>query len=155
MTPDSSTVDLVASPSTTHHDRPRLKLKPRAPEPTGFFDGAWWPRSRDLAAEVPDLLAVLGVRLGRVERVSYRIPDWDPAPRRIVVDGGMVHLSGYLQRRALTIDVIAHRQRATLLVVPPETDADLAHRALTAAGHRDNTDDAATLLAAHPNAEDR
>jgi len=148
MTPDPKTAHLVGLPSPVDGDRTRLKLKPRTPEPTGFFDGAWWPRSRDLAAEVPALLAVLGVRLGRVERVSYRIPDWDPAPRRIAVDGGLVHLSGYLQRPALTVDVIAAHQRVTLLVVPAETDPDLAHRALTAAGHRDNADDAATLLAA-------
>lgn len=148
MTPDSSTTDLATSWPHADGDRPRLKLTPRAPEPTGFFDGAWWPRSRDLAAEVPALLTVLGVRLGRVERVGYRIPDWDPAPRRIAVDGGLVHLSGYLQRPALIVHVIAAHQRVTLLVVPAETDPDLAHRALTAAGHRDNADAAATLLAA-------
>ncbi|MCO1654029.1 DUF5994 family protein [Pseudonocardia humida] len=148
MTPDSSTTDLAAPPSPTDSDRPRLKLKPRTPDPTGFFDGGWWPRSRDLVAEVPALLAVLGVRLGRVERVGYRISDWDPTPRRIVVDGGTVHLSGYLQRPARTLDVIGRLHRVTLLVVPAETDPDLAHRALTAAGHRENADDVATLLAA-------
>jgi hypothetical protein len=148
VTPDSSTIDFAASWPHADGDRARLKLKPRTPEPTGFVDGGWWPRSRDLVAEVPALLAVLGVRLGRVERVSYRVSDWDPAPRRIAVDGGLVHLSGYLQRPALTVDVIAAHQRVTLLVVPAGTDPDLAHRALTAAGHRDNADDVATLLAA-------
>jgi hypothetical protein len=33
----------------------RLKLKPKAPT-TGYVDGAWWPRSRDLSAELPALL---------------------------------------------------------------------------------------------------
>ena len=35
----------------------RLRLKPAAPT-SGHVDGSWWPRSRDLAAELPDLLAV-------------------------------------------------------------------------------------------------
>ena len=30
----------------------RLRLKPKAPR-TGYVDGAWWPRSHDLAAELP------------------------------------------------------------------------------------------------------
>jgi hypothetical protein len=38
----------------------RLRMKPRGPV-TGFVDGAWWPRSRNLAAEVPALLAELVV----------------------------------------------------------------------------------------------
>jgi hypothetical protein len=147
MTPDSST---APPPSPADTGRPRLKLKPRTPTQTGFVDGGWWPHSRDLVAEVPALLAVLGVRLGRVERVSYRTSDWDEAPRRIVVDGMLVHLSGYLQRPARTVDVIAHQHRVTLLVVPADTDADLAHRALTAAGHRGNTDDVMALLAETP-----
>ncbi len=46
--------------------RPRLRLKPKAPT-TGYVDGAWWPRSDDLAIELPDLLAVLSVRLGDIE----------------------------------------------------------------------------------------
>ena len=44
--------------------RVRLRLKPKAPT-TGWVDGGWWPRSRDLAAELPGLLSVLAVRLTR------------------------------------------------------------------------------------------
>lgn len=36
----------------------RLQLKPEGPT-TGFVDGAWWPRSRDLAAELPSLATAL------------------------------------------------------------------------------------------------
>jgi hypothetical protein len=53
-------------------EQPRLKLrrrrKPKAPT-TGYVDGAWWPRSRDLAAELPVLIAVLAARLGSIVRV--------------------------------------------------------------------------------------
>lgn len=47
---------------------PRLRLKPKAPQ-SGYVDGAWWPHSDDLRSELPDLLAVLSVRLGRIDRV--------------------------------------------------------------------------------------
>ena len=51
---------------------PRLRLKPKA-ERTGHVDGAWWPWSDDLTKELPDLLAVLSVRLGPIERVMYNL----------------------------------------------------------------------------------
>jgi len=44
------------------------------------------------------------------------------------------------------VDVIAARDRVTLLVVPPEASAQTAHAALMAAGQRGNADDVETLL---------
>ena len=123
----------------------RLRLKPKAAT-TGFVDGGWWPRSRDLAVELPGLLAVLAVRLGRIERVSYHLGDWDPTPARLGVEGGVVRLGGYRAQHADTVDVLAARQRVTLLVVPPETSVQAAHDALMTAGHRGNTDDVEALL---------
>ncbi|WP_410639151.1 DUF5994 family protein [Amycolatopsis sp. lyj-346] len=52
---------LAADEHASHS--PRLRLKPKAPT-TGYVDGAWWPTSRDLTAELPPILAVLAVRLG-------------------------------------------------------------------------------------------
>ncbi|GAC1407805.1 MAG: hypothetical protein NVSMB60_28640 [Mycobacterium sp.] len=49
---------------------------------TGHVDGAWWRRSDDLPSELPDLLAVLSVRLGSVERVMYNVSEWAKAPAR-------------------------------------------------------------------------
>src|SRR5690242_271557 len=49
----------LAPGATTDQAPPRalrLRLKPKAPT-TGWVDGGWWPRSRDLAAELLDLLA--------------------------------------------------------------------------------------------------
>ena len=57
---------------------PRLRLKPKAPH-SGYVDGAWWPRGDDLATELPDLLAVLSVRLGRIDRVMYNLNEWAKA----------------------------------------------------------------------------
>jgi hypothetical protein len=123
----------------------RLRLKPKAAA-TGFVDGGWWPRSRDLAVELPGLLAVLAVRLGRIERVSYHLGDWDPTVARLIFEGGVVRLGGYRAQHADTVDVIAARQRVTLLVVPPQTSSQAAHEALMSAGHRDNTDDIEALF---------
>jgi Family of unknown function (DUF5994) len=142
------TIHSSAAPGTTvegPHQALRLRLKPKAAT-TGFVDGGWWPRSRDLVVELPDLVAVLAVRLGRIERVSYHLGDWDPPSARLSVEGSRVRLEGYRAQRADTVDVLAARQRVTLLVVPPETSAEAAHDALMTAGHRGNTDDVEALL---------
>ncbi|MEJ3653998.1 DUF5994 family protein [Pseudonocardia sp. TRM90224] len=132
----------------------RLKLKPKAPV-TGFVDGGWWPRSWDLQAEVPTLAARLAVRLGRVERISYNLVDWQAAPRKITVDGKVIRLAGYRTQRHATVDVIGAHQRLTLLVVAPETMPESAHAALLASGHRGNDDTVENLLsAAAPPADD-
>src|ERR1700684_3652507 len=54
---------------------PRLRLKPKAPQ-SGYVDGAWWPHSDELMAELPDLLSVLSVRLGPISRVMYNVNEW-------------------------------------------------------------------------------
>jgi Family of unknown function (DUF5994) len=124
----------------------RLKLKPKAPT-TGYVDGAWWPRSRDLSAELPALLAVLAVRLGGVQRVSYNLTAWDVAPHRITVDGRSVRLGGFHSQHADTVDVIGHNEpRITLLVIPPEAMGTVAHQVLLRAGRRGNIDTIGELL---------
>ncbi len=127
----------------------RLHLKPTAPV-TGHVDGGWWPRSRDLAAELPLLLAAVTARLGRVERVSYHLGDWDPAARRVDVDGHVVRLAGFRFQRSDTVDIAGRQQRITLLVVPPEASAQAADDALDAAGDPGNTDTVDALLNPHP-----
>ena len=128
----------------TYH-RLRLRLKPKA-HATGFVDGGWWPRSWDLGAELPDLLAVLAVRLGRVERVGYHLGQWDVAGHKIRVDGCVVRLEGFRAQHVNTVDLVADHQRITLLVVPPDLPKQDAHAALMAAGRRDDTDDVESLL---------
>jgi len=137
------------SASTMDHREPlRLKLKPKTAIAVGQVDGAWWPRSRDLALELRALLAVLAIRLGRIERVTYHLDDWDPSARKIVVDGSVVRLGGFRSQRAGTVDVLAELHRVTLLVVPSGSAPGLAHRVMLTAGHRDNADSVAELLSA-------
>ncbi len=135
--------------STDEHAQhsPRLRLKPKAPT-TGYVDGAWWPASRDLTAELPSLLAVLAVRLAGIERVTFDLATWPPTGRRLAFDGGDVRLEGFRSQHSGTVTVIGAwgRHQVTLLVVPPETDPDLAQHILMAAAHRSNKDSAETLL---------
>jgi hypothetical protein len=112
---------------------PRLRLKPKAPR-SGYVDGAWWPRSDDLTAELPDLLAVLSVRLGRIDRVLYNFDEWAKAPAKLATGGRAVRLDGYRLQPTNTIEVLGlNRDRIVLLVVPSRTDPDRAHTTMMAA----------------------
>ena len=124
--------------STPPEHTPRLRLKPKAPQ-SGYVDGAWWPHSDDLTTELPDLLAVLSVRLGRIDRVRYKFSDWEKAPAELATGGHPVHLDGYRLQPPNTVEVLGvDRNRIVLLVVPPHTDADRAHATMMAAAAPDN-----------------
>lgn len=123
---------------------PRLRLKPKA-TPTGYVDGAWWPRSDDLTKELPDLLAVLSVRLGVIDRVSYNLSEWPTPPARFTTGGRRVRLGGFNRQPVNTVEVLGlNRARIVLLVVPPHTDPQNAHATMMAAASPGNdslTDD--------------
>ncbi|HEU5469517.1 MAG TPA: DUF5994 family protein [Actinophytocola sp.] len=142
---------LATPPTTTvtvaQRQTLRLKLKPKAPT-TGDVDGAWWPRSWDLSAELPALLAVLAVRLGRINRVSYNLTTWNVADRRLNVDEHQVRLGGFHAQHPHTIDVIAaNGTRLTLLVLAPTTHPATAHPIMMIAARRNNIDSIEELLA--------
>jgi hypothetical protein len=137
--------------SRTHHmgpeHTPRLRLKPKAPS-TGRVDGAWWPRSDDLTHELPDLLAVLSVRLGPVERVLYNFAEWAKMPQRLITGGRTVRLDGYRRQPANTLQVLGlGRDQIFLLVVPPGTDPDDAHQMMMTAAAPGNASTVDDLLA--------
>ncbi|GAA1302259.1 DUF5994 family protein [Saccharothrix xinjiangensis] len=111
-------------PAAAVIERPprRLRLRPKATT-AGHVHGTWWPRSRNLVAELPALLAAPAVRLRDVLRVSYDLSEWNPAPRRVDTDSRQVRLDGFTSRPAHTADLVAaDRHRLTLLVVPSNTD---------------------------------
>ena len=127
---------------------PRLRLKPKAPGTTGYVDGAWWPHSDDLAAEVPDLMAVLSVRLGAIDRVIYNLTEWATAPKKMTMGRHVVRLAGYYRQPANTIELLgASREKLVLLVIPPQTEPDRAHEAMMAAATRDDATTIDGLLA--------
>ena len=96
------------------------------------FDGAWFPRSRDLAVELPELVAALDKRGLRIERFTYPLDAWSPAPRKVVVGGRVVRTGGFRSMDAgvVCLTWAGGLRRADLLVVPPETDVITGARAL-------------------------
>jgi hypothetical protein len=129
---------------------PRLRLKPKAPT-SGYVDGAWWPRTDDLAAELPDLLAVLSVRLGVIGRVMFNLGEWAKVPSRLATGGRKVRLDGYRRQPLNTIEVVGlDNDRIVLLVVAPQTDPEQAHATMMAAAgpHDASTVDGLLVVAA-------
>jgi hypothetical protein len=125
---------------------PRLRLKRKAPV-TGYVDGGWWPRDDDLATQLPDLLAVLSVRLGSVTRVTYNLDEWAKAPRKIPIGGRIVRLDGYRRQPHNTIGVLGGRgDKIVLLVVPAHTEPDRAHAMVMGAAETDNASTVDMLL---------
>lgn len=134
------------TPATQAHRQLRLRLKP-AGSTGGYVDGAWWPRSRDLAAELPALADMLSVRLGSVRQVVYPLTTWDTAPRRIQFDGRPVRLEGFHSQDENTISIVSlDRQRIRLLVVPVDASERAGHDAMMTAAGRDNADSPSTIL---------
>ena len=102
--------------------------------PQATLDGAWWPRSRELAREVPLLVAAFAEEGVRVTRFVYHPSLWLIAPSKVRVGGRLVHLGWF---REIDPNVVSLRtsqdQRIELLVIPPEATADVAARASEAA----------------------
>jgi hypothetical protein len=137
-------VQTISAPESQHGLR--LRLKPKAPT-TGYVEGGWWPRSRDLAAELPALVEILAVRLGPVTRVAFALAAWDTAPRRAEVDGHSVRLEGYRSQDAHIVHVTGDdRQRISLLVVPPTAAEPAGHDAMMKAAARGNAESPAEIL---------
>jgi hypothetical protein len=110
----------------------RVSLRDNAGDWASAFDGAWFPRTRNLAVEVPELIAELDRRGVRVERFTYALDAWAPAARKLVVQDRVVRTGGF---RSMDPGVVCltwdgGRRRADLLVVPPETDVLTGARAL-------------------------
>jgi len=134
------------SKRTPPEKTPRLRLKPKAPT-SGYVDGAWWPHSEDLPLELPDLLAVLSIRLGPIDRVTYNFVDWATAPAEFPTGEDMVRLSGYYQQPGNTIQVVGiDRTKLVLLVVPTRTDPEHAHDIMMSAAGPNNASSVDGLL---------
>ena len=73
----------------------RLSLAPVGPAPA-LLDGAWWPRSRDLGAELLALTAVLDPLWGRITRVAVNPVHWPVVPRKVPVAGHVVKVGWFL-----------------------------------------------------------
>jgi Family of unknown function (DUF5994) len=110
----------------------RVSLRADAGSGDSPFDGAWFPRSRDLGVELPELIAELERRGVRVERFTYSLESWQPVPRKMEVSGRILRTGGFRSMDAQVVCLTwgGGTRRADLLVVPPETDVLTGARAL-------------------------
>ena len=150
MTPQHHHTQLQrTSPERT----PRLRLKPKAIH-SGYVDGAWWPHTSNLSMELPDLLAVLSVRLGQIDRVLYNVGEWSTAPVKLSTGGRRVRLDGYQRQPVNTIEVVGlDGDRIVLLTVPTRTDPAEAHSALMSAASPKNRSRVADILTSAQHAD--
>jgi hypothetical protein len=137
----TTTIERIATAPTRRPaiETPRLQLKP-AHHACGFVQGAWWPRSTLLTAELPPLLAAISLRFGTIDRVQYHESDWSPTPQHVKNPGGGIVLDSSSDSPNV-ISVSGHQfGKLTLLVVPPYTDATHAYNVvMTAASALDSS----------------
>jgi hypothetical protein len=122
---------------------PRLSLN-AVLDRRGTVDGAWWPRTRDAAAELPALISAVDQRLDRdVLRVGLHLDAWDHIPRRTTARGRQVKVGWFRSADPHLITLsIAGTLPVTLLVIPPRTAVGSAMAALALA--------AADTVGVHP-----
>ena len=127
----------------------RVRLRREGAGADVAFDGAWWPRSRDLSAELPELVAALATLGVRAERFTYPADVWPPVDRKVHVAGRTVRTGAFrsMDRQLVSLTVDGG-QRVDLLVVPPEADALTGVRALRLSGLRDERGTPQRVLAA-------
>ncbi|WP_051700624.1 DUF5994 family protein [Streptomyces sp. NRRL F-4474] len=114
----------------------------------GPLDGAWWPRTHDIEAELPALISALTEYLGPITRVGVDAAAWNALPTRLVVDGQVVHLDSDPVGDDTVLITRGHNDHFALLVVPPDTAADAAREAMARAVRADNITQAAQILIA-------
>jgi hypothetical protein len=115
---------------------------------SNHLDGGWWPRSRDLAVELADLIDHFPPQFGRIVRALFSPPDWEePAPRRIPIAGGHVKVGSFPRDDTHLIQLnTSDGSVLHVLVVPPDFSDDQGDEALLAAATPGNAHPAEVLL---------
>ncbi|WP_051425912.1 DUF5994 family protein [Jiangella gansuensis] len=112
-------------------------------------DGAWWPRSRDLVAELPALAAELSRRDFTVTRVAYHRDSWDGAIRKLPVAGKIIRFGWFrtIDAHVVSLTGADTQGRLDLLVVPAQSDPQLAGRVFARIEEDQHHDSASAILA--------
>ena len=135
---------------TTSHSPPtttplRLRLSRAA---GGHLDGAWWPWSRDLAAELRILVDHFPETSGHIDRVVFSRPDWDTCPRKVQIGRRLMKTGSFPSDDTHVLVLgLSTRRQLTLLVVPPVTDAETAEELMSDAASPSNPSTGSELLA--------
>lgn len=113
-------------------------------------DAAWWPRSSNLAIELPHLLRLAHESGFRTTAVSYRLSEASTAlPDELEFDAAKVKVSGYHnhhQDMITLVDGVSH-ERLQVMVVPADTPPLVARRALRIGAVHDDPVQGSDLLA--------
>ncbi|MFF4435163.1 DUF5994 family protein [Streptomyces sp. NPDC001513] len=129
----TTTLDRTAPRDLAAELPARLSLTPKTTL-AGQLDGAWWPYSRDLEAELPALAAALEEPWGRITRVSVNPGRWPVVPRTVAVAGRVLHVGWFTEQDPDKLILLSYTVgRWDLLVIPPETEPAAAARLLAAA----------------------
>ncbi|MCZ4125903.1 DUF5994 family protein [Streptomyces sp. H39-S7] len=145
-----TTISLLPAPHPEPTATPatRILLKPRCAD-RGMVDGAWWPRSRDLASELPSLVAGLDECWGRITRVAVNVRMWPEIPEKVPAGIHTVSV-GWFDAEQEPDDLLLLSYtvgRWDLLVVPPECDPERAARLMSAAADVHNRQSTGELMA--------
>ncbi|MFI1797200.1 DUF5994 family protein [Streptomyces sp. NPDC020379] len=112
----------------------------------GILDGAWWPRSRDIGAELPGLITALTEHLGPIARVGLDDSAWEDLPTRLTVGDRIVHIDAFPVGDDTVLITRGDNDHFALLVVPPDAAPDTARTAMAEAVRADNTAQAEQIL---------
>ncbi len=98
-----------------------LRLRLSDPERPHPLDGGWWPQSRNLAAELGDLVDNFPPERARIVRALYSPPDWPDAPKRVPTARGYIE-TGFSKGDDSHVIMLttSDRRKLCLIVIPAE-----------------------------------
>lgn len=124
---------MTPRPNETGPSRPvpaihSVRFGPASADP-GPIDWMWWPHGDVPATALPDLRAMLALRLRPTQRVAYNLGEWETAPRKLDIGGrhGYRHNTGTLDARAvggtkLTIRIVTAADDSEMVVAQQRWD---------------------------------
>ncbi|MGP3983998.1 DUF5994 family protein [Streptomyces sp. KR80] len=112
----------------------------------GILDGAWWPRSRDVGAQLPGLISALTRHLGHIARVGLDTSAWGEVPLHLIIDDRVVPIDSYPVGDDTVLITRGDQDHFVLLVVPPEATPSAAREAMSRAVQVDNVRQAEQIL---------
>lgn len=127
---------------------PSLRLALTPDGPRSRLSGAWWPHSRDICEQLPELIAELDGIWGRITRVAVQDTAWTELSHSVPAGSHDVRVNWYDHcHDPHAITLFSYRiGEWELLVVPPETAPWRAKQLMTAAAHPGNQRTARALL---------
>lgn len=150
VAPTKTVPDAARARTAVPNETADLRIELRRPGGVDtFVDGGWWPRSLDLTAELPSLVAAVEAAGYReVHRVSYALTAWNGPPLRTAVRGRVIKLGGFRSQDPAEVALVDSSgwRRVTIAVIPPDADPAAARRALALAGTNGDRHDAREIL---------